>query len=202
MTELDFLDETLGPQSDYYFFHALAALHGAVFIDAPVAVARVSDKTYSGSASDDDFFRRHALVEKKLRALPLPFNADERIWAQFRTTTIASRTAEFHLRRLFETIRGYCDSVPPSERQMFPAEPAAFVEKLQAECSSLESRLNSQIERARQIFNEVAGPVEPVPLSVGSGPRPWLKPIAEFFLSLGKILGKTFTGVGEWLWQF
>ncbi len=34
------------------------------------------------------------------------------------------------------------------------------------------------------------------------GSTPWLKPVAEFFLSLGKILGKTFTGVGEWLWQF
>jgi hypothetical protein len=28
-----------------------------------------------------------------------------------------------------------------------------------------------------------------------------LRPVAEFFLSLGKILGKTFTGVGNWLWQ-
>ncbi len=54
---------------------------------------------------------------------------------------------------------------------------------------------------AGQIFDEVAGPVEPVPLGLGSGPRPWLKPVAEFFLSLGKILGRTFTGVGEWLWQ-
>jgi hypothetical protein len=35
-----------------------------------------------------------------------------------------------------------------------------------------------------------------------SGPSPWLQPVAELFLSLGKILGKTFTGVGEWLWQF
>ena len=194
-------DETLGPQFDYFLNHALGALRGAVFIDTPVAVARVSDKTYSGSASDDDYFRRQALVEKKFRSLPLPYETDERLWAQFRTTAIASRTAEFHLRRLFETMRRYCDSVPAAERQMFPPEPAAFVANMEEECARLETKLNSQIERARQIFNEVAGPLEPLPLGSVSGPRPWLRPLAEFFLSLGKIMGRTFTGVGNWLWQ-
>ncbi len=201
LAELDFCNETLGPQSDYFFYHALAAMHGVVFMDTPVAVARVSDKTYSGSAGDDDYFRSYALVEKRIRALPLPFKPDERLWAQFRTATIASRTAEFHQRRLFEAVRGYCDSVPPAELQMFPLEPAAFVGRMQEECGRLETRLNSQIERARQIFNEVAGPVEPLPLGSESGPRPWLRPLAEFFLSLGKIMGRTFTGLGNWLWQ-
>jgi glycosyltransferase involved in cell wall biosynthesis len=201
MAELDAHDEALGPQFDYFLNHALAALHGAVFIEARVAVARVSEKTYSGSASDDDCFRRHAFVEKKIRALSLPYETDERLWAQFRTATIASRTAEFHQRRLFETVRAYCDSVPPAELQMFPPEPAAFVGQLQEECARLETRLNSQIERARQIFNEVAGPVEPLPLGSVSGPLPWLRPLAELFLSLGKVLGKTFTAFGNWLWQ-
>ena len=198
---LGYYDEALGPQSDYFLHHALAALHGAAFIDTPVAGARVSATTYSGSAKDDDFFRWQALVEKKLRALPLPYETDERLWAQFRTATIASRTAEFHQRRLFDTLRGFCDSVPPAERQMFPPEPAAFVGKLEEECAHLETNLNSKIERARQIFNDVAGPVEALPLGSESSPRRWLRPVAEFFLSLGKILGKTFTGVGNWLWQ-
>jgi len=201
MPEFDILDEALGPQGDYFYFHALAALHGAVFIDTPVVVARVSEKTYNGTATDEDYFRRHALVEKKLRALALPYATDERLWGQFRTATIASRTAEFHQRRLFKTLRGFCDSVPPSELQMFPPESAAFVARMQDECARLETRLNSQIEWARQIFNEVAGPAESLPLGCESGPRPWLRPVAEFFLSLGKILGKTFTGLGNWLWQ-
>ncbi len=201
MAELGSYDSALGPQADYFINHALAALHGAVFIDKPVAVARVSATTFTGSASDDDFFRQQALVEKKFRALPLPFKTDERLWAQFRTATIASRTAEFHQRRLFETVQGYCDSVPPAELQMFPPEPASFVGKLQEECARLETRLNSQIERARQIFNEVAGPVEPLPLGFESGPRPWLKPVAEMFLTLGKVLGKTCSNLGNWLWR-
>jgi len=201
MEELDFLDETLGPQSDYFFFHALAALHGAVFIDTPVAVARVSEKTYSGSASDDDYFRRHALVEKKLRARPLRYETDERLWAQLRTSTINSRNAAFFQRRLLETLRDLCKSVPPDALRMFPPEPAAFVASLQKDCARLETKLDDQVERAQAIFNEVAGPVEPLPLGSESGPRPWLKPVAEFFLSLGKILGKTFTAFGNWLWQ-
>jgi len=199
--ELDFCNETLGPQSDYFFYHALAALHGAVFIDTPVAVGRVSETTYSGSASDDDYFRRQALVEKRFRELPLPYPTDERLWAQFRTSTIASRTAEFHQRRLFETLREYCDSVPPAELQMFPSEPAAFVGRLQEESARLESRLNDQIERARQVFDAVAGPIAPLPATPRSPPRPWLKPVAEMFLTLGKVLGKAFTDFGNRLWE-
>ncbi len=113
MAELGDYDETLGPQSDYFLNHGLAALHGAVFVDAPVAVARVSATTYSGSASDDDCFRRHALVEKRLRALPLPYEKNERLFAQFRTSTIASRLAEAYQRRLFEALRGSCEAIPP-----------------------------------------------------------------------------------------
>jgi len=199
--ELDFCDDTLGPQSDYFFFHALAALHGAVFIDSPVAVARVSATTYSGSASDDDFFRRYALVEKKFRALPLPYGTDEHLWAQFRRSTIASRTVEFHQRRLFETVRRYVESVPPAELQMFPRQPADLVASLQEDCARLETTLDENIEKARRIFDEVAGPIAPLPLGPQSQPRPWLKPLAEMFLTLGRVVGKAFTDLGNKLWQ-
>jgi len=201
LTEIGGYDDALGPQADYFLNHALAALHGAVFIDAPVAVARVAATTYSGSASDDEHIRRVALVEKKLRALALPYETDERLFAQFRTSAIGSRFVEAFQRKLFDSVRASCESIPLDALQMFPPEPAAFVASLKEDCARLESTLDAQIERARAIFTEVAGPVEPLALGSESGPRPWLKPVAEFFLSLGKILGKTFTGVGNWLWQ-
>ena len=201
MTELDFLDETLGPQSDYFFFHALAALHGAVFIDTPVAVARVSDKNYNAGATDDDYFRRHALVEKKLRALALPYETEERLWAQYRTSTINCRAAEAFQRRLFDMVRDSCDSVPPGALRMFPPEPAAFVTGLRKDCARLEIKLDEQIERGRQIFNEVAGPIGSLQPGPDSGPRPWLRPVAEMFLTLGKVVGKTLSDFGRWLWE-
>ncbi|MGA9598885.1 MAG: glycosyltransferase [Methylocystis sp.] len=194
-------DPALGPQSDYFMNHALAALHGAVFIDTPVAVARVSATTYSGSASDDEHIRRHALVEKKLRALPLPYQTDERLFAQFREATIGSRFAEAFQRQLFHAVRGACDSVPSDALQMFPPEPRAFVTSLKQDCAHLEATLDEQIERARQIFNEVAGPVEPLTIGSESSPRAWLKPVAELFLTLGKVLERTFSKLGHWLWQ-
>ena len=173
--------QALGPQCDYFLYHALAALHGVVFIDTPVAVMRMSKSTYSGSASDEDYFLRHALVEKKLRALPFPYETDERLWAQFRKAMINCRTAESSQRRLFKMVRGYCGSVPAGELEMFPSEPAAFVNSLQKDCARLETALNDQVERARQIFNEVAGPIAALPSELEFGPRPWLKPVAEFF---------------------
>ena len=198
---LGYYNEALGPQSDYFFTMRWPPCTGRCSWTRRSPPHAYRTKLTAAPPGDDDFFRCYALVEKRIRALPLPYETDERLWAQFRTATIASRTAEFHQRRLFKTVRGYCNSVPPAELQMFPSEPGAFVAKLQEECARLETKLNSQIERARQIFNEVAGPVEPLPLGSESGPRPWLRPLAEFFLSLGKILGKTFTGVGNWLWQ-
>lgn len=201
MAELGDFDEALGPQSDYFLFHALAALHGTVFIDTPVAVMRMSKSTYSGSANDEDYFRRHALVEEKLRTLPLPYETDERLWAQFRKATINCRTAEASQRRLFEMVRGYCGSVPPDQLEMFPSEPAAFVNSLQKGCARLETALNDQIERGRQIFNEVAGPIAALPSDLESGPRPWLKPVAEFFLTAGRVLGNALTNFGNWLWK-
>jgi hypothetical protein len=201
MAELGDFDEALGPQSDYFLFHALAALHGTVFIDTPVAVMRMSKSTYSGSANDEDYFRRHALVEEKLRTLPLPYETDERLWAQFRKATINCRTAEASQRGLFEMVRGYCGSVPPDQLEMFPSEPAAFVNSLQKGCARLETALNDQIERGRQIFNEVAGPIAALPSDLESGPRPWLKPVAEFFLTAGRVLGNALTNFGNWLWK-
>jgi glycosyltransferase involved in cell wall biosynthesis len=202
MAEVGGYDEALGPQSDYFLNHALAALHGAVFIDAPVAVARVSEKTYTGSASDEDHFRRHALVEKKLRALALPYQADERLFAQFRTAAISSRLVEAYQRQLFDNVRGSCDSIPSDALQMFPQEPAAFVSSLKMDCARLETTLNRQIEEARAIFNEVAGPIALLPPVSQSRPRPWLKPVAEIFLTLGKAVGKAFSDFGHWLWEF
>ena len=163
LTALGGYDEALGPQADYFLNHALAALHGAVFIDAPVAVARVSVTTYNGSASDEEVFRRLALVEKKLRALPLPHEASEQLFAQFRTSAISSRFVEVFQRQLLGTVRASCDFIPPDALQMFPPQPAAFVASLQENCARLEATLDENIEKARRIFDEVAGPLAALP---------------------------------------
>ncbi len=192
MAELGYHDEALGPQSDHFLNHALAALHGAVFIDTVAAVGRISEKTYSGSAGDDDYFRRHALVEKKLRLLALPYKTDERLFAQFRTATISDRLSEPFQRHLFDSVRRFCESVPPD----------AFVTNAQRDCARLELALNDRIEKARAIFDEVAGPIGPLSPDPDSRPRPWLKPVAEFFLTLGRVLGRSLSDVGNWLWEF
>ncbi|CAN3991682.1 hypothetical protein MCBRY_002508 [Methylocystis bryophila] len=192
MAKLGYYDEALGPQSDGFLNNAMAALYGAVFIDATVAAGRISDKTYSGSAGDDDYFRCHALLEKKFRALQLPYKADERVFAQFRAATIADRLSEPFQRHLFDTVRRFCDSVPPD----------AFVTKTRRECERLEAALNERIEKARAIFDELAGPVVPLTPDPDSRPRPWLKPVAEFFLTLGRVLGRSLSGFGKRLWEF
>ena len=117
--------------------------------------------TYTGSATDEDHFRRHALVEKKLRALALPYAVDEWIFAQFRKSAISSRLAETYQRQLFEGVRRSCKSIPPDALQMLPSEPAAFVARLKGDCARLEMALDEQIEHARQIFTQVAGPIGP-----------------------------------------
>ena len=65
---------------------------GAVFIDEFFAVVRVSERSYHRSANDQEFFRRHALIEAKLKSLDLPVPIDEE-WLRTEPTLsmVASR---------------------------------------------------------------------------------------------------------------
>ena len=104
-------------------------------------------------------------------------------------------------RQLLGTVRASCDFIPPDALQMFPPQPAAFVASLQENCARLEATLDENIEKARRIFDEVAGPLAALPPGPQSHPRPWLKPVAEIFLTLGKVVGNALTNLGNRLWE-
>lgn len=81
----------LGPQSDYYANHALAALYGIVFRYETMVTFRVSQQSYSQSIRDSDFFRNHALLEKKMRELPFPYVVDDSLFLKRRHWIIRRR---------------------------------------------------------------------------------------------------------------
>jgi len=81
----------LGPQSDYYFNHALAALNGIIFRFDTMATFRINRNSYSNSLKDNDFFRNHALVEKKMRELPFPYVVDDGLFLKWRHWIIKRR---------------------------------------------------------------------------------------------------------------
>ncbi len=168
VADLGGYDEKLGPQSDYFLNHALAALHGVVFVDMPVIVVRAFESSYGSSASDDEFFRRHALVEKKLRALDLPYKTDERLFAQWRASTVGARTAEGFQRQMFEAMYRIRESLQPWQLSSFTPEFAAFFTSVNAECVRFEGELDKRVERAHQIFDDIAGPIASSASSAGS----------------------------------
>jgi glycosyltransferase involved in cell wall biosynthesis len=160
-TEIGGYNEALGPQSDYFLNHALAALHGVVFLDKAAVVVREFSNSYSGSASDDEVFRRHALVEKKLRDLDLPYEVDKQLFARWRASFVQRHIGKGLLRQRFDAIRGAHRNVRDWEKRSFTSKFGAYLMRLQEDYAQFENLLDARTGRAQQIFDEIAGVIEP-----------------------------------------
>jgi len=159
-----FFDAALGPQSDYFLNHALPAMAaGAIFLDRIVAAVRASLGSYSSSVSTEDFLRRHALVEAKLRALPAISFVDVGTVRQWRFAVINARLNVTYQRGFFQTVKETLTGIPPYHRGNMPVDFLSMLEKLAAQCAPMETELERQVVAAEAIFEEVAGPI-------GTGP--------------------------------
>ena len=158
-----FFDATLGPQCDYYLNHALPAMaDGVIFLDRVVAAVRASSGSYSRSAADEDFLRRHALVEKKLRALPVASALDPALIQHWRFAIINARLSITWQRRLlglFDQVKQAASGIQPYERDNIPPDLLSMIETCATQCASLEAELVRRVATAEAIFEEVAGPL-------------------------------------------
>lgn len=153
-------DEELGPQSDYFVNHALAALGGVVLSDEPVVAVRAAKSSYSATVSDADFFRRHALVEKKMRALDVSYQTAPESIKGWRERIIGHRSNIDLQERLTKSVRGYIESIQPSERHHLPSAFLAYLERLSEDIAPFEADILARRKVARKIFDKVAGKLD------------------------------------------
>lgn len=156
-------DPELGAQSDYFVNHALPAMHGVVFLPERVAVFRHFAQSYGHAASDETYFRRHALTERKLRALDLPYAIEPdwlRVW---RDLVIKTRTKEVCQRDALERARRLLDAIPAGDYATVPPAFREWIDRLRADSERLAGALDEQRSAAAQIFAEIAGPLPPAP---------------------------------------
>jgi glycosyltransferase involved in cell wall biosynthesis len=154
-------DPELGAQSDYFINHALPALHGVVFLPETVATFRHFPESYGHAASDETYFRRHALTERKLRALKLPYAIEPDWLSSWRETVIKTRLKEICQRDAFARVRGLLDAIPPGDIATVPPSFREWIERLRADSARLEEALDAQRRLGLQLFDELAGPLPP-----------------------------------------
>lgn len=157
--EIGGYDATLGPQSDYFVNHAIPALHGVVYLEDVVGVTRVLKGSYSSSVGDEEFFRFHSLLEKRIKSLPHRSRIRDEWIATWRYHVANGRLAISRQEQFFELVRRYCGRIEHWERSALPARFANCTKYLLDTCRELESELSTRRALAARIFVEVAGPL-------------------------------------------
>ena len=170
-------DPALGPQTDFFINHALPVASGAVFIDEVFAVVRAGEGNYHRAVRDEDFFRRHALVETKLRSLELSEPIDP-IWLRiWRDRLINSHLAVTRQQQIYASLRGALTNIEAWERDGLPAGFDECSSRVLAEVSKWEDELEKRVSSAHEMFDALAGPLE-----LGSMRRP---PVSNLSASEG-----------------
>jgi len=146
-------DTALGPQSDYFFNHALPMLTGVVQIHDFAVAMRVFPNSYSGTAGDDLFFRRHALVEKKIRATVKETGAmDWTVWREaiikYRIPDIALVPPPAKVRKGIARFLERC--LRFAARKLKP-----FIAPMLPDLKKQESEIARKRQHARTIFEEI-----------------------------------------------
>jgi len=129
-----------------------AFLTGAVFVPNSATTWKRVDL----DAGPQEFFRRNALVERKLRshlAAP-PDPGSVQVW---RDRIIESRLKATRQRSFFDSVRKTLDEIKPPERASPPADFIDCSPRVLAEINQLEQELDQEISSAYRMFDAVAG---------------------------------------------
>lgn len=153
-------DHELGPQSDYFVNHALAVKHGVFFLNREAAAFRVAPTTYSATATDTDHFRRHALVEKRLRDYAKDRCFDPSLLRLWRTGVVNGRFNLLKFEALYDAVNGFAGEAPEWERRCTPREIIEASERALADFKPLKEWLDLKVTEAYGIFDEVAGTLD------------------------------------------
>ena len=150
-------DEKLGPQMDYFLNHAMPALQGVVHIAETVTVVRADRQSYSARATDEEYFRRMALVERGLRDLDLGYRIDPSWRREWRERMINGQVAAARQLSFIRMVRTFLAEIEPWERRSLRP---AFIDcttRLLGEADAIETDIDRTLTLAETIFDEIAG---------------------------------------------
>jgi len=150
----------LGPQSDYFINHALSAAHGIYFLDREVAAFRIAPTTYSACATDEDYFRCHALMEQRLRAYAANRVFDPALMQLWREAIVNGRFNVNRYEALHATVRSFVRELSPWEQRTIPPRLMQLVESYLDQSEPIMAELEQRKSAAHAVFREIAGPLE------------------------------------------
>ena len=121
---------------------------------------RLFENSYSSDVSDDDFFNRHALVESKLRMLPILAEIPSEKIYHWRDSIINGRLGYSRQRPFYLAIRTAADNILPYEQRSLPRAFLSLLEYAVKEGSLLSEELERRILAAHSIFDKIAGKIQ------------------------------------------
>lgn len=158
---LGWYDEALGPQSDYYVNHALAMLHGVFSLNEVVTVTRLAEGSYSQMADNEQFFIRHALVEKRFRSLGASVRLPEEGMGRWRRNLINGRLSYDRQMRLVGLYEESFANLQEWERAGLLPEFLEAGDILKERCWRIRQQLEAAKGSAEKTFDSIAGPISP-----------------------------------------
>jgi glycosyltransferase involved in cell wall biosynthesis len=159
LKEIGGFPSELGPQADYYVNHALAAVHGVFFLDREVAAFRVAPTTYSGKTTDEEYFRNHALAEKRLKSFVSNRTFDPILLRYWRDGVIHGRFNLMRCAHFYDAVQTFAEGLLPSERRSTPQGMIEVANRALEELKPMKAHLDSQQAMALVLFNDIAGPL-------------------------------------------
>jgi glycosyltransferase involved in cell wall biosynthesis len=160
--EVGFYDPALGPQCDYLLNHLIPVMSSGVIVDeSVVAVVTASPGSYSAAATDEDFIRRHALVERAMRSVPAAAAVSREALEGWRDGILDNRFGVSQQRRFFTTLDQVAEGIPPYLRSGYPQAFLDLVAEVQDRSTSLRCALADKLRRAHDIFSDVGSALPP-----------------------------------------
>lgn len=150
----------LGPQSDYFINHAFSAVHGIYFLNREVAAFRIAPTTYSARATDEDYFRCHALMEQRLRAYAASRVFDPALVQLWREAIVNGRFNVNRYEALHAAVRSFARELSPWEHRNIPPKLMQLVESYLDQSEPIMAELERRKSAAHAVFREIAGPLE------------------------------------------
>jgi glycosyltransferase involved in cell wall biosynthesis len=151
-------DFRLGPQVDYFINHALPMKYGIIFLNSEVSELGKSEKSYSARANNIEFFRRHALFQKKIDLYLGSAKPTCEDWKEWRSSLINSRLGIEANLKIYNRLNEIFNNINEWEKDSLAPYIKEISQIFQRDGKLFRSWIKKQEDQAHAIFIKALNP--------------------------------------------
>ena len=152
-------DFRLGPQVDYFINHALPMKYGIIFLNSEVSELRKSERSFSARANNIEFFRRHALFQKKIDLYlgnAKPIYED---WKKWHSSLINARLGIEANLKIYNRLNEIFNDINEWEKDSLAPYIKEISQIFQRDAKLFRSWIKKQEDQAHAVFTKALNPV-------------------------------------------